>query len=169
MFETGQYIIYGSTGVCKIEDIRNERISGEQRSYYILRPVYINGSKIYAPFGMSEVRMHKLITRDEAMSLINAMPDEETIWIDDDNARKEKYTEIVKSGDRAALSRMLKTLYNKQKEKLACGKKFHSADERIMKDAEKILFEELALVLEIEPSEVLDFIHDELEAQSAGA
>ncbi|MGN0497873.1 MAG: hypothetical protein ACI4F6_02215 [Acutalibacteraceae bacterium] len=57
----------------------------------------------------------------------------------------------------------------KQKEKLACGKKFHSADERIMKDAEKILFEELALVLEIEPSEVLDFIHNELEAQSAGA
>lgn len=48
-------------------------------------------------------------------------------------------------------------------------KKFHSADERIMKDAEKILFEELALVLEIEPGEVLDFIHDELEAQSAGA
>ena len=41
MFEIGQYIIYGSTGVCEIEDIRDERISGEKKSYYILKPVYI--------------------------------------------------------------------------------------------------------------------------------
>ena len=89
MFEIGQYIIYGSTGVCEIEDIRDERISGEKKSYYILKPVYISGSKIYAPVGVSEVRMRALITKDEAMALIDSMPDEETIWIEDDSARKE--------------------------------------------------------------------------------
>lgn len=169
MFEIGQYIIYGSTGVCEIEDIRDERISGEKKSYYILKPVYISGSKIYAPVGVSEGRMRALITKDEAMALIDSMPDEETIWIEDDSARKEKYTEIVKSSNRTELSCMLKTLHRKQKEKLAGGRKFHIADERIMKDGEKILFEELAIVLDIAPDEVLTFIREELEAHRVEA
>lgn len=38
-----------------------------------------------------------------------------------------------------------------------------------MKDGEKILFEELAVVLDIAPDEVLPFIREELEAHRAEA
>lgn len=165
MFSTGEYIIYSSTGVCKIEDIRKERFNGASRDYYILKPEYLSNSTIYAPVGSSEVRMKKVISKEDVQQLIRSMPDEETIWIDDDNARKEKFNELIKFGNRRDLIRLLKTLHCKQKEKIASGKKFHSADERIMKEAEKILFEEFALVLEISPDEVVGVIRDEFEAQ----
>lgn len=165
MFGKGEYIIYASTGVCKIEDIRKERFGGASREYYILKPEYVNNSKIYAPVGSSENRMKKIISKEDVQKLIHSMPTEEMIWIEDDNARKEKFNELVKGGDRRDLVKLLKTLHCKQKEKLAAGKKFHSADERVMKEAEKILFEEFALVLEISPDEVVGVIQDEFEAQ----
>lgn len=166
MFEIGEYIIYSSTGVCRIDDIRTERFSGTSKSYYILKPVYLNDSTIYAPVGSSEQRMKSVISKEAVYKLIHSMPDEEMIWIENDNERKEKYGEIIKLGDRRDLVKLLKTLHYVQKKKQMSGRKFHSADERIMKDAEKILYEEFALVLDIEPGKVSEFIHDELEAQN---
>ena len=38
MFEKGEYIIYGRSGICKIEDITHLSISGidQQKLYYVL-------------------------------------------------------------------------------------------------------------------------------------
>ena len=41
-------------------------------------------------------------------------------------------------------------------------KKFHSADERVFKEAERILFGEFGFVLGIHPSEVPAFIDDRI-------
>lgn len=167
MFSVGEYVIYASTGVCKIDDIRKENFGGERKSYYILKPVYLANSTIYAPVGSSEEKMKNVISKEEVEQLIGTMPEEEIIWIDDDNQRKEKFTDIVRHGDRHELIRLLKSLHHKQKEKLASGRKFHSADERIMKDAEKILFEEFALALKIKPEDVVTFISQSLNPENS--
>ena len=41
MFEKGEYVVYGSKGVCEITDISTINISGMNREklYYFLRPV----------------------------------------------------------------------------------------------------------------------------------
>lgn len=158
MFSAGQFVVYGSTGVCKIEDIRKESFAGQSRSYYILKPAYSNNSTIYAPVGNSESKMKETISRQEINSLIELMTDCDSVWIEDDNERKEKYTAIIKSGDHKRLVVMLKTLHLKQKEKVRIGRKFHSADEKIMKEGEKILFEEFALALELMPNDIPEYI-----------
>lgn len=72
---------------------------------------------------------------------------------------KEKYTKILKSGDNKQLVKLIRTLYLEKVE----VKKLYVNDEKIMTDAEKLLHEEFALVLDIKVDEVLPFILGKLE------
>lgn len=99
------------------------------------------------------------MTINEVYSLINTMPHTESILIEDINLRKEKYTKILKSGDNKQLVKLIRTLYLEKVE----VKKLYVNDEKIMTDAEKLLHEEFALVLDIKVDEVLPFILGKLE------
>lgn len=103
------------------------------------------------------------MTINEVYSLINTMPHTESIWIEDINLRKEKYTKILKSGDNKQLVKLIRTLYLEKEKKKVDGKKLYVNDEKIMTDAEKLLHEEFALVLDIKVDEVLPFILGKLE------
>lgn len=72
---------------------------------------------------------------------------------------KEKYTKILKSGDNKQLVKLIRTLYLEKVE----VKKLYVNDEKIMTNAEKLLHEEFALVLDIKVDEVLPFILGKLE------
>ena len=50
MFEIGEKIVYGSTGVCEVENIAPMDFAGkgEKELYYVLHPLYQDGV-IYAP------------------------------------------------------------------------------------------------------------------------
>ena len=85
------------------------------------------------------------------------------IWIENENQRKEAYREIIARGDRTELVKMIKTLYLHQQQRQAIGKKLHIADERFFKEAEKMLYDEFALVLNIKQEEVLPFILEQIE------
>ena len=91
------------------------------------------------------------------------MPHNESIWIEDINLRKEKYTKILKSGDNKQLVKLIRTLYLEKEKKKVEGKKLYVNDEKIMTNAEKLLHEEFALVLDIKVDEVLPFILGKLE------
>ena len=103
------------------------------------------------------------MTINEVYSLINTMPHTESILIEDINLRKEKYTKILKSGDNKQLVKLIRTLYLEKEKKKVEGKKLYVNDEKIMTDAEKLLHEEFALVLDIKVDEVLPFILGKLE------
>ena len=93
------------------------------------------------------------------------MPDAQTEWIDNEQQRKEKFSKIVKEGDHRELIKLIRALYFNREEKHRSGKKFYLSDERIMKEAETILHEEFAHVLNIKLEEVVPFIMGELQKQ----
>ncbi len=53
---------------------------------------------------------------------------------------------------------MIKALHFHQQEQQKKGRRLHISDERFMKEAEKMLYEEFAYVLNIRKEEVLPFI-----------
>lgn len=120
MFAKNDYIIYGTTGVCKITGIEKKKFNtSAEREYYILKPAYDPNSTIYAPVDNNIINIRKIMTVKEVYDLIMAMPDNKTIWIDDINLRKEKYNEILKKGDKVELVKLIRTLYlEKQKKKM---------------------------------------------------
>lgn len=161
MFKVNDYIIYGTTGICKIIDIRKEHFEqSDEQDYFILQPVYSNNSTIYLPVNneFTAQKMKPILTSDEIYSLIESMSEEETEWINEDTVRKEEYTRILKKGDRKELVKLIKTLYLHKQELLKKGRKFYASDETILEAAEKLLYNEFALVLNIKPEEVVPFI-----------
>ena len=165
MFKVNDVIIYGTQGVCEITDIEEKSISGIKKEYYVLKPVQYPGSTIYAPTDNALVlkKMHRLLTVEEIHALIDSMPEEKTLWIDNVNERKEHYKTLLADGDHAALIQMIKTLYAHKKQREAEGKCLHVMDEHFFKDAEQILYNEFQYVLKLRSKdELMKYISDRL-------
>lgn len=159
MFEINDYIIYGMTGVCQIQDIKTKTFGDSQeRLYYVLKPVYANNSTIYAPVDSDKVKFRNLMSADEIYDLVQILPDEKSISIKDDRQRNDKYTTTLKNGDSKEIVKLLKTLYLQRDTLNANGKKLQMFGEKIMKESEKMLYEEFALVINIKPAQLESFI-----------
>lgn len=161
MFQINDMVMHGTSGICKIVDIRAENFRGTQENYYILQPLH-ETTTIYCPVEGTKIKLRKLLTVEEIHELIRIMPDAENIWIEHDSTRKERFMAILKGGDYKELICLLKTLYAKREEKKLEGKKFHVADERIMTEAEHMLHGEFAYVLNLQEDEVIPFIMGEI-------
>ena len=164
-FEVGNTVIYGIHGVCQITEITTKEFMGALADYYCLTPLNDKRSTVYIPCDNDRLtdKIKRIMSADEIYSLINTMRNEEDIWIDDPHERKKRYSEIIGSGDRHALVRLIKTLYNRREKQTACGKKLHLADEGFLRDAEKLLYDEFAHVLSITKDQVLPFICEQIE------
>lgn len=164
MYEVNDFVVFGSTGVCQIVDIIQENFGGgEQREYFVLNPVYGNSSTIYIPRDNCEAKLRRIMTRAEIEELIKIMPDVDSEWIVDDQTRRAAFVDMAQSGDPEKLVRLIKVLFSRQEELVKEGKKLSNADTETMKIAETSLHNEIALVLEIQPDQVLPFILGQIE------
>lgn len=169
MFCVKDTVMYGNSGVCEIVDIRSEKFDKQEATYYVLKPLDNTASTIYCPVDNQKVKMRRLLSVPEIYELIQTMPDTEGQWIENDQQRKEKFSEIIRRGDHRELVQLIKTLYDKRQEKQRMGRKFHVADEKAMKEAEYILYGEFAHVLSIKLDEVVPFIMGQLNKEGARA
>ncbi|MBQ8202789.1 MAG: CarD family transcriptional regulator [Clostridia bacterium] len=167
MFKVGQTISYGSQGVCEILEITEKEIGGRSLKYYVLKPVYRENNTIFVPVDNEQLtgKMRKVLSRKEIDELIRSMPDEKAEWIDDDARRREKYREILSSGDIKATVGVIKNLHNEQQRRKQVGKKLNQQDEILFNRAETLLYDELALVLDIKPEQVLPFIIEHIKIE----
>ena len=165
MYQVGDLIIYSGEGVCRVEEIGTPKISGvdPQRVYYTLSPVYREG-KIFIPVD-TEVFMRPILTREEALELIRAIPGIQANACVERNLRTltEFYQSLLHSHTCEDLIHLIKSAYEKQQNVLAKGKKPGQVDERFMKRAEDILHGELAIALGIPKEEVPDYIRRSVE------
>ncbi len=159
MFKIGDTVVYESMGVCRVVDIRTEKFpSMAPAQYYVFELVYGAQTTVYAPVDNEKLHIRSVLSKQDVLELIERMPDEKALWIENKTERGERYREVLRKGDRSELSGLIKTLYGKREEQLAAGRKFHASDARIMGDAEKLLYEEFAFALGIQPEEVVAFI-----------
>lgn len=159
MFKVNDYIMYGMTGVCQVVDIRNESfIDNLQREYYILKYIYSNDTIIKIPTDNEKIPMRKILSKGDVATLIDSMPNSESIWIDDDRKRSEAFKSILKTGDTENLIKLTRSIYLDKEYKKSIGKKSYKVDEEIMQIAERLLNEEFATVLDILPNEVAQYI-----------
>ncbi|MBU5314880.1 CarD family transcriptional regulator [Clostridium bornimense] len=163
MFKIGDYIMYGVTGVCKVTDIIKEKYFNNEEDYYVLEPVYATTETIIKiPVANKKVFMRNIISKEDIDNLIEEMPLEKEVWIDDERERNYKFKSMVRSGDYKQWSTLIKTIFLKREEKKLEGKKITQEDERLFKSAEKLLNEEIATILHILPDEVPKYIQSNI-------
>ena len=166
MFEKGEYIHYGNSGVCVVDDITKMHMEGidSEKWYYVLSPLWTKGNKIYTPVDNQKVVSRPIISREEALALIDEIPSISCMRIDNDKQREEKYKEAMKTADCRQWVMVLKTLYNRKQERMAAGKRVTSADERYMKAAEDQLYGELAAALGLARDGMENYINERIQS-----
>ena len=102
------------------------------------------------------------MSREDALTLIDALPTVDSIKFQNFNDQKQRSNEILKSGDSLQLASLTKSLYEEQTRRAKRGKKSSLNDSALLKKAELLLFGELATALEIELNQVHDFIAEKL-------
>ncbi len=160
MYNVGDQVVYGIHGVCKVMAIEDRKVDHKKVTYLVLEPVEQEGATFLVPAGnpaaMAKVR--PMITRQELEEMLHGENVREDSWIADENQRKQLYRELIVSGDRAALIRMVATLHRHKKAQIAAGRKFHLCDENFLRDAQRLLTGELSVVLGIAPGEVGEYV-----------
>lgn len=169
MLKLNDTVMYGTTGVCTVENIEKKTIGKVTRTYYVLRPKAQASSTVFLPADNEMLlgKVRTVMTADEINCIIKQTVDEPNIWVDDDNERKLKYNEIITSGDRKSCLVMVRTLRSHQRELAEKGKRLHIADERALKEGQRLIHDEFSYVLNIEPDEVGDYITSEIKTASA--
>lgn len=159
MFKVNDYVMYGTTGVCQIDEIKKETFIGdEELAYYVLHTLYGNPSTIMTPVHNQKVSMRSIITKEEALALIEEIHSKEPVWLNDDRKRNENFTVALKTGNSETWIQILKSLYHKKKEMAATGKKLSVSDANILKSTERLLYEEFSTALNIPIKEVEAYI-----------
>ena len=164
MYEVGDLIVYGRTGICEVTEITTLKMDGvpKDKLYYILRPVREKRGKVFTPVDNEKIVMRRVISKEEAEELIREIPQIEGLWIGSEKQREEKYKECMKSCKCAEWVRIIKTLYQRKMSRLKQGKKITALDERYMRTAENELYSELSLTLGIPKDEMEQYIRERL-------
>lgn len=165
MAEVGQVVLYGAEGVCRISEICRMKVGHKREEYYVLRPIHREGATVFVPLNNEALlsKMRPLLTVEEIHGLMEQVAGETPFWIEESGERKVEYQRILQGSDRLELLRMIRGLYLRRDALRQRGKYLRGSDEQMLRDAEKILNDELSLVLEIDRREVPEYIRRRME------
>lgn len=165
MYQPGEIIFYNGEGVCRVESVGPvDASANKQKLYYTLQPLYRQG-KIFIPVD-SPVFSRPVITRRQAEELLRRIPSIKAEVYENRNLRmlNEHYQTLLQTHDCEDMLQVIRSVYVKQQELKAQGKKPGLVDERYMKRAEDLLYGELAVALDIPKESVLDHIISVMES-----
>lgn len=168
MFKENDIVVYGSQGVFKITGIEEQKIYGDFKKYFVLKPMNNKGATCYVPTWNEKAwsKMRKVMTQKEVNDLIDSIPNKEPIWIANENDRKEAYKRILASGDQATIISMLQALFSHKQERESEGKRLHMSDEHFVREAEQLLYIEWQYVLNLDKAELMAYILNRLEGHN---
>lgn len=160
MYHVNDRVVYGNHGICEVKAVGKLDMEAvdRERIYYTLEPMYTHNNTIYTPVDNVKASMRKAVTEKEAWELINSLAGQEMIEVVDEKKREQAYKEIMQKNDCGGWSRVIKTIYIKNKRRLAEGKRYTARDDLYLRAAEDFLFRELAAALDVGTADVKSMI-----------
>lgn len=160
MFQIGDHVLYGIHGVCVIADVQERTVDRKQVRYFVLEPLEQAGVQYFIPTHNDAAlsKLRHVMRRDDLEQLLKSEDVRRNVWIEDENLRKQRYRELINSGDRLALLQMIRTLHKHKQVQTDAGRKFHLCDENFLRDAERLLNAEFSLVLGIDKDQVSAYV-----------
>ncbi|MBR1864484.1 MAG: CarD family transcriptional regulator [Ruminococcus sp.] len=169
MFSKGELIVYGSSGVYRVDEVGPIDIKGcEDKQYYTMTPVFGTGTS-YVPVD-TKVFMRKVMDKARAEDLIDRIPDIEESQFNERNPKaiKEHYSASMKSHDLSEMLSMIKAIYAKGERCRSSNKKLSRIEQQYMNQAEDLVYGEFAVALGIPRESVLGYIRERLSGRENG-
>lgn len=152
MFKINDYVVY-KRNVCKIENIIKNKFNN--KDYYLLIPIDDASLKIEIPTDSDKIR--SIINYDEFIRLMDSIPMINVIDADDKVIELE-YKRLMGSDNLEDLIKIIKTTYQKNKQREDTNRKVRDKDVYYFNKAEKCLYNEFSLVLNKNFNETKDYV-----------
>lgn len=159
-FDIGEYVVYGHSGVCRIEEKVTREFDGQKHDYFLLKLVPDNNSTLFVPCDneMLLSNMRYPLTRDETDSLLSEVDEQKVEWIEDKRERGSYFRTIMQDGNPKQLLRTIRCIYLKKQELINKNKALPGADEKMLQDCERLISNEFSYSLGIETGKVSEYI-----------
>ncbi len=144
------YIVYRKE-TCKIIE--------KEDGYYRLVPVNDTSIKYKVPVDSNFLK--KVITKEEIDRLLLEIPEINTIDLGEKQIEQE-YKELMKSGTHEDLVKIIKTSYLRNQIRILNNKIISEIDDEYFKRAEKYLYEEIGIVLNLSFENTKEYIINKL-------
>lgn len=160
MFKINDYVVYKSD-VCQIVDIRNNSLNNQD--YYVLRPIEDDSLKIDIPTDNRNNYLRGLLNVEEVHEIIADIPNIEIIK-STDKLMENEYRKLLNTYLHRDLIKIIKTTYIRNKERNDHQKKVSERDNNYFEKAEKRLYTEFGLVLNLDFNDTKKYIIDKVES-----
>lgn len=144
------YIVYRKE-TCKIIE--------KEDGYYRLVPVNDTSIKYKVPVDSNFLK--KVITKEEIDRLLLEIPEINTIDLGEKQIEQE-YKELMKSGTHEDLVKIIKTSYLRNQIRILNNKRISEIDDEYFRRAEKYLYEEIGVVLNLSFENTKEYIINKL-------
>lgn len=164
MFAVGEYIVYGTNGICRVEEICASPFDAtDTRTYYLLVPLNNPmSSTIYTPVNNERVPMRRLMTREEIEVLIRGMADIEELVVPVEKQRRDLYRTTLGALRPEGYVSVIKTVHRRRAQLAAAHKHFPVTDMEYGRLAKHLLYSEIALVLGMEEAGMEAYLGEHL-------
>lgn len=159
-----EYVVYGVHGVCRVLGTEKQLVDRKRTEFLVLEPLEQTGSRFYLPV-QNPTAMGKLkpvLTREELVQLLQSDSVRDDCWIPEESIRRTTYRNLLSGADRLGLMQMVSTVYRYRSSQKMAGRKLHLCDENFLRDAEKYLSSEIALVMDIPVDQAKAFLREQL-------
>ncbi len=165
MYQKGDYVVYGTSGPCIVEDVTKLKIPGcdAKRFYYVLRPVKTGRSVIYSPVDNHKVMIRPVLSEEEATVLLREIPEIGFLEIENEKVREETYKNVLHDSDLRRWIGLMKMLCQRRRDRQLQGRKFTAIDERYLKETEELLGCELSIALGQDQKTARELLFSQLE------
>ena len=155
MYKIGDYVVHNGHGVCTIlDEVFNQTLNKE---FYKLETVH-NKMSIMMPKDKTSEFLRPILSKEEIIRQINEGSNLSKEYNKDNKERKNEFQELVTSNNVCDTIQLLRYLYqlaiDKKKEKKSLG----SFDSQFLQQAERKLFNELAITADISKEEAHNYI-----------
>lgn len=164
MFQIGERVVYGFHGVCKVVDLEERVVDRKKVVYMVLEPMGQGNAKFYIPThnAVAMTKIKRILSREELEDLLQSDAVRNGSWIAEENLRKQMYRELISKGERENLMQMVRCIYQYKAEQAAAGKRCHLCDDNFLRDAERLLTSEIAMILELDPEQAKQYLRSRL-------
>lgn len=154
MKQVGDYIVYRKD-VCRIADIKKNHFNNID--YYLLIPIDDESLHIDVPVDNRMGYLRDLISKEEVATIIEKIPNIDLI-VSDEKRLESEYKNLLNEGTHENLVKIIKTTYLRNKDRIDNKKKISDKDNHYFELAEKYLYNEFSVVLEMNYDETKEYV-----------
>ena len=161
MFQVNDYVFYGTSGVCRVDEIRTDPFEGAPAGvfYYILHTLSEPKQTIWNPVTNDKVFMRYVMTREESAGFFALLPTLPVLEGDSAKQLRDAYITAIKSGVPENWGRIMRTYRARLHMAEAKLSRVTDAERNFYENARRLLANEISLALGISVFEAEARLH----------